>query len=271
MTQTDSITEFDLQAYVDGQLDDARRVEVEDYLSRHPEAAAEVMAALRTRDALRLFSTERSDPSSRLIEDAVRLQQGLKRQAWQRKLLRFSGLAAGVLAGWVVITAVQPFGSAPKEAATPAFVDHALDAQRALKLRQRMDSQAKTRSYDPEEIRNKTDLTLPELPRSWKVRDVQIYPWDEGYSVGVTAVAGDLGTVTLFVAPRRPTETLDAIRTTILGDVTAAFWQSGELAYALIGEGTESKLRDAAWLLSSSLEEALSAAAEGHSAQTTIN
>ncbi|MFJ0650948.1 hypothetical protein WLW13_19815, partial [Bordetella bronchiseptica] len=47
------VTEIDLNAYVDGQLDPARRIEVEDFLSRHPEEAMRVMADLRQRDALR--------------------------------------------------------------------------------------------------------------------------------------------------------------------------------------------------------------------------
>ncbi|MCE7077887.1 anti-sigma factor, partial [Bordetella bronchiseptica] len=46
------VTEIDLNAYVDGQLDPARRIEVEDFLSRHPEEAMRVMADLRQRDAL---------------------------------------------------------------------------------------------------------------------------------------------------------------------------------------------------------------------------
>ena len=51
---TDPITETDLHAFVDGQLDVARRIEVEDYLAGHPEIAARVMADMRARDALAL-------------------------------------------------------------------------------------------------------------------------------------------------------------------------------------------------------------------------
>ena len=41
---TDPITETDIHAFIDGQLDVARRIEVEDYLAGHPEIAAHVMA-----------------------------------------------------------------------------------------------------------------------------------------------------------------------------------------------------------------------------------
>ncbi len=43
------ISQYDLHAYVDDQLDAARRIAVEDYLARHPKRAAEVMADLRSR------------------------------------------------------------------------------------------------------------------------------------------------------------------------------------------------------------------------------
>ncbi len=54
MTQSDRITELDLGAYVDDQLDARRRVDVEAWLASRPEDAARVKADLRTRDELRL-------------------------------------------------------------------------------------------------------------------------------------------------------------------------------------------------------------------------
>jgi len=238
---------------MDGQLDEARRIEVEDYLSRHPEAAAEVMASLRTADALRLLAQGQPAPSARLLEDATRLQQGLRRQAWRRHVLRLTGLAAAITAGWIIFSAIQPFGDANQsEAATLAFVDDAMDAQRALALRQRMASQVETVTYNPAELWLETNLAMPTLPPSWRVRDVQIYPWDEGYSIGVTADAGPLGTVTLFVAPR-PAELKQTFQTARVGDASAAFWQAGDLAYALIGHTSAPLLQEAAVQLSANL------------------
>ena len=252
-SQANSVSEVELQAYVDGQLDDARRIEVEDFLARHPEAAAEVMASLRTMDALRLHAQTREEPSARLVAGATRLEQGLKRQVWRRTVLRLTGLAAAVTVGWIVVSAVQPFGSANRsEAATLAFVDEALDARRAQTLRQRMASQVETASYDPAELHSETRLAMPLLPSGWKVMDVQIYPWDEGYSITVTAHAGDLGTVTLFAAPRLDKEP-QTMRTLVVGEATATIWQSGGLAYALVGHASENQLHEAAEVLIASL------------------
>ncbi|MFZ1426166.1 MAG: hypothetical protein WAS21_05300, partial [Geminicoccaceae bacterium] len=55
---TEPVTDADLQAYIDGQLDTASRIEVEAWLQHRPETAAEVMEGLRLRDEVRLFMHE---------------------------------------------------------------------------------------------------------------------------------------------------------------------------------------------------------------------
>jgi anti-sigma factor RsiW len=52
---SDPITGADLLAYVDDQLDPAKRIEVEEHLARAPDAAAQIMADLKDRDSLRLL------------------------------------------------------------------------------------------------------------------------------------------------------------------------------------------------------------------------
>ncbi|WP_235837015.1 zf-HC2 domain-containing protein, partial [Cereibacter johrii] len=57
-TMHEPVTELDLVAYVDDQLDPWRRVAVERHLATDPEAAARVMADLQARDELRLAFAE---------------------------------------------------------------------------------------------------------------------------------------------------------------------------------------------------------------------
>ena len=69
----DPIAEADLHAFIDGQLEAARRIEVEDHLARHPDVAAQVMADMRARDMLQLaFAGAPARPSLRLLEAARR-------------------------------------------------------------------------------------------------------------------------------------------------------------------------------------------------------
>lgn len=49
----DPITDDDLIAFVDGQIDPMRRLDVEAHLAANPESAARVMAEMHDRDALR--------------------------------------------------------------------------------------------------------------------------------------------------------------------------------------------------------------------------
>ncbi|MGO7465393.1 anti-sigma factor, partial [Rhizobium ruizarguesonis] len=48
------LLDADLNAYVDGELDVARRIQVESYISENPAIAAKVMADLSVRGEMRL-------------------------------------------------------------------------------------------------------------------------------------------------------------------------------------------------------------------------
>jgi anti-sigma factor RsiW len=90
----DPITEADLHAFIDGQLDVTRQIEVEDYLAHRPEVTAQLMADMRARDVLKLaFADEPARPSRRELEAARRLERSFawrqataSRSRWMRKL-----------------------------------------------------------------------------------------------------------------------------------------------------------------------------------------
>ena len=89
----DPILDTDLDAYIDDQLDVARRIEVEAYLSVHPDAAARVMSDMRTRDELRL-ALAASKGMARLDanEAARRLERGLSRDRLLGGLQRIAAI-----------------------------------------------------------------------------------------------------------------------------------------------------------------------------------
>lgn len=66
MTMNEPISDIDLNAYVDGELDAQRRIEVEAYLEANPDEAARVMHDMRVRDEIRLFiagpAVEKAEP-----------------------------------------------------------------------------------------------------------------------------------------------------------------------------------------------------------------
>jgi anti-sigma factor RsiW len=253
---TDPITEADLHAFVDDQLDMARRLEVEDHLARHPEVAARIMADMRARDALALMFGGRPErrPPLPVLAAARRLERGL---AWRRlglRLRRAAAVAVLVGAGWLAHAQVGLFEIADSEATPtpPAFVEDARHSHQTALIRARMASQPEVPGYDPAEILAETGIALPELPRDWRVIDAQVFPSRLGHSVELALEAEPLGLVSIFAA-RSGSFGVIAPTLTRSGQGATVYWQSGELVYALTGAAPEAALEQASARLHASL------------------
>lgn len=246
----DPVTEADLHAYVDEALDLPRRIEVEDHLARSPAIAARIMADLRARDGLRAAL---AGPAGALPERTLALVRRLDRGlAWRRigqRLRRVAAVAVLVAAGWLAHS--QDGLSGAEGAATPSFVEDALQARQALLVRTRMVSQ-RTAPYDPAEIRAATGIVMPDLPADWRVRDVQVFPSRRGEGIEMAIDAGALGPVSLFAAPAPGS---DAAEPAVArrGDGVTVHWKTAASAYALTGTGDEPALGRAALRIASTL------------------
>lgn len=249
---SEPISALDLEAYVDGQLDTQRRFEVEDHLARAPDAAARVMADLRTREALRLLAAPRLGPaSSAQIAAAHKLGRGLRQAQGLRRSGRVAALfllfAGGVGVG---LGAADLRGAAVE--APPTFVTDAAMAHRTALVRAAMRSQVQSTTYDPDEIRSATRISLPRLPADWQVDDVQVFPAHDGPSVEVALSAGDLGAASLFAAH---SQRFGVIAPTLVErpEGVVAYWQVGRHVYALTAEAPRDRLAAAARRLSDTL------------------
>lgn len=244
MKTVDPIIDSDLDAYVDGELTVARRVEVESYLSEHPEIAAKVMADMCIRGELRMaLAGEGLAAKAETREAARRLERGL---AYGRVLSSFQRVAAVAMlmaTGWVAHTSFGAFTASEVNASVPApaFIDDAVRAYQATAVRGTMPSQPTQAGYNPDEIRAATAIVLPELPEGWRVTDAQVYPSEFGPSVEMTVDAGEGGHLSLF-AVRPGSFAVQKVSHVKRDDVQAAYWQIGEVAYALIGNGKAAQL-----------------------------
>jgi anti-sigma factor RsiW len=245
----DPITDSDLTAFVDGQLDVMRRLDVEAHLARHPEAAAKVMADLHDRDALREAFTPHPGPGpERNRAAARRLDRSI---AWRRvgdRLRRAAVIALLVGAGWLAHSDPGSLGVPDTFASPvdPALISDARNAREAAQIRARLASQQTVpSSYDRAGIAAATGIALPDLPGDWTVRDVQIVPARHGAGVEVVIDAGALGEVSLF-ATRRSEAALDAGLVTSPGDGETAYWNVDRSAFALSGSHDHAGLQDAA-------------------------
>jgi anti-sigma factor RsiW len=244
----DPITDADLHAYIDDQLPVQRRIAVEAFLSRHPDRAARMMSDLRGRDELRLALADQVVFGRPATGDAARrLSQALARDVYLGRLRRIAAVLAFVSVGWFAHAAFGTLGIGESIASAPppAYVDDATRAHRTALVRASMHSQPVQPNYDREEIRSATAIIVPDLPQGWKVMDVQIFPSTYGPSVEMAIRSDKLGTLSLF-AVRPGGFNVRSTTVAAQNDVTAVYWQLGEVAYALVGKAESRGLEDAA-------------------------
>jgi len=253
--RVESITEIDLQAYVDNELAANRRMEVQAYLRCHEAEAAQIMSDLRMGDLLRLALAESSlPPSGATIDAALRLERGLWRDWILQRVRRVAAVAILVGFGWLAHAEVGQLGigQVGASALPPAYVIDAVMAHRATLVRASMHSQRGAAAYDPAEIRSTTAIVLPTLPQDWQVADVQIFPSTFGPSVEMVIRSEMFGTGSLFAV--RPGK-FDVVPPTLAhkDDFTIAYWRVGEVAYALVAKAEPRDLSEVATGLATSL------------------
>lgn len=245
----DPITDFDLAAYVDDQLGAKRRIEVESYLAKRPDEAAAVMADLRSRDALRLALSAMPMPASVPTNAlAGRLERALRRGVVLRRVSRVAAVLLLVGVGWFAHAEFNTLGVTPSVASAPppAYVEDAIRSHGTSVVRAAMVSQPEIAVYDPAEILSATAIRVPTLPDDWVVKDVQVFPSTFGPSLEMLLGSPDHGDVSLF-AVRPGSFDVEPVGTAVEGGSTAAYWQLGEVAYALVAEtGSRTALERAA-------------------------
>lgn len=244
----DPITENDLAAYVDGELNSIRRLDVEAHLAHHPEDAARLMADMRDRDALReIFAHAPGPGPERLRTSARRLDRSM---AWQRvgaRMRRAAAIVVLVGAGWLAHTDIGTFGVPDTYASTidPSLLEEAQQARQAVLIRAKTLSQRPVSTYDRADLEAATGLSLPELPDGWSVRDVQVFPARQGLGVEVAISAGTLGDLSLF-ATRKAESKNGSDALTRSTDGATAYWRAGQTAYALSANGDGAEIGTAA-------------------------
>lgn len=250
-----TLTETDLNAYVDGQLDDAARLRVERALGQNPDAAARVMADLAMRSALRQALAVQ--PGAERIETrnaARRLSLGLSEGRIWSSLQRIAAIGILITTGWVANATFGPFATSTAVASVhpPAFVDQAVQAHRTTLLRASMPSQPVSPTLDADDIRQATAIVLPKPPQDWTVSDVQIFPSDFGPSVELSIRTARQERLSLF-AVRPGFFAVEPVKNVTTDGAEAAYWQIGEVAYVLVSSEPNARLTAEAAALSKTL------------------
>ena len=231
----DPITEADLCAYVDEELDIRRKMEVADYLSRNPDAAAAVMADLRARDALRLTVAPDRPARSDVLESAHQLDRRLVHARMYQMLPRAAIAGLVLLCGFLGQDELAGLLSPPATAAVPSFVDEAVDAHKVARLRGAMISETKDTVLNRDAIRKATSIVIPAPSHNWRILDNRLVPSDEGPGLEISLDAGDGKPLTLFAVPTNDSAP-STPRTVEVDGSAVAYWRAGNIGYALTGD-----------------------------------
>jgi anti-sigma factor RsiW len=170
--KADTITETDLQAYVDDELLADCQIEVESYLRCHMAEAAWVTAELQTRDELRMALAESlCTPRGTTIDAAWRLERALIRDRTIRGLWRLAAVVAAAGLGWLAHAQLGKVGISQvlASARPPAYATDAAVAHRAPIVRANLRSPSCAAAYGPAKTRAATAVVMPTLPQGWKV------------------------------------------------------------------------------------------------------
>jgi anti-sigma factor RsiW len=98
-----SISEDELHAYVDNQLNVARRPAIDIYLDEHPDEARRIEAYRRQRTILRAAASSDTRPlPAKLSVDRIAERLGRQRTRWRMAAAVALGIGLGGIAGWVL-------------------------------------------------------------------------------------------------------------------------------------------------------------------------
>jgi anti-sigma factor RsiW len=232
--QADPVSEVDLCAYVDGQLDVARRHDVEDYLSSNPAAAADLMSDLRNRSAMQLAFKDRTVARADAVARARQLDRKLRVRRMARLVPRASIALLAAACLWLAQDEVGD-ALAPAALALPTFADEALDTHSTARLRQTIVTEAKDQSVDTAAIRHVARIVFPQPSREWRILDARLVPSDEGPGVQISFDSGEGTPVTFFAVRTRDPASSSPVTAQREGG-TVAYWRRGQFGYALAAE-----------------------------------
>ncbi len=237
----DQINETDLLAFVDDQVDDQRRLQIEAWLAERPEEAARVMRDRRDRTALRLAVAGRSATPSPALAALAARPPVVASPLWRRGVALAAVLTGAAILG---IASDQPFGTRLLGTA-PAYVDDAVQSHEVSLVRVGMSSRPKNPWMRPGDIRTAIRIRLPVLPRDWRLIDVQVFPSDQGPSAQLLIDAGEQGEVSLFSSQTDGDDTFQPVVVRRDGE-TVAFWEIEGQSFVLIGDLSRANLHEMA-------------------------
>eukprot|EP01037_Dinobryon_pediforme_P005726 gene5726-5789_t len=230
------VGEDGLHAYVDNQLDAARRVEVERYLQAHPAVARRVQIDQVQRDQIRKafsrFDDEAVPPHLRIAELRQTVPQAERRRLpWRAAaavvLALFTGAAGGL---WVGSRPTGPFIRLAAETAANYAV-YSTDKRRPVELwaaqRDDLNRWVSNRLNRP--------VSAPDLAAmGYQFLGGRLVPTAQGAGAMFMYENGDGVRLVLLVRPMGVPRT-SKIEQVRIGDMEGCAWADGEMGFGMVG------------------------------------
>lgn len=228
MTQ---VLENDLQAFVDGVLDEARRVEVETYLAERPEEAERLRAYSAQDAALRaLFDPVLAEPVPAALV-AVRAPR-----RWRAFALAAGVLFAGVAVGWIARGTFAPLSPAAPSLARSAAIAHAVYSP---EVRHPVEVGADQEDHLVKWLSKRlgTDLRVPKLaPLGYELVGGRLLSGPQGPVAHFMYQDAKGQRLTLYVSTQKGEGRDTAFRFSQEDRVSVFYWIDHNYGYALSGE-----------------------------------
>jgi anti-sigma factor RsiW len=231
------ITEDDLQAFVDGMLDDSRRAEVAAYLEAHPDVAARIENYAGQRRSLHALL----DP---IIEEPVPTRLNLAHMienrryrgmpAWRMAAAAMVLVVAGGSGGWMLRGSYQPGGEGMMSLAHEAsnsYSVYASDQMRPVELR--ADDMPQLVDWATQRLGHKP--MLPDLSKSgYRLMGGRIVSTAHGAGL-MLMYDDDRGTRLVMLSRPMTAEPNMPMSPSSQGDMAGWTWAAGGMGYSLVG------------------------------------
>lgn len=236
----DAISDDEINRFIDGELSRAQRTEVQARLALTPKRAAEVFAEAQRMEALRSAQPQRLFPPRASLHRAKQLEGTFRRRKMFAALRIQMATVLLVVLGWAANSLTEPLRQGG-QTVDENFILAAREALRVAQLNAGPEQGGEQKQDKIERLAGALNISMPQLPSTWQVTDVQVQPWNERQSLVVTADTPSLGRITLVAAPMNGEDAVPPTSATD-GRIPTVYWQSGGTAYALMGPAAPERL-----------------------------
>ena len=244
-----SISEVDLHAYIDGQLDPQRNIEITRFLDAHPDTAEKVFACAQINNGLhQLYDGVLSEPVPQRLLDAG--NTGRSRRGLFQVAAMLAILSLGYMGGWFARDWIGPI-TQPKTVLTDnAFAAHAVYTP---EVRHPVEVTSEEEKHLTGWLSKRlgTRIKAPQLSRlGYQLLGGRLLADEEGEPAAQFMYQDVQGNrLTLYLRRKDAAEHNTAFQYAQQDDIRGFYWIDGDLGYVLIGKVDRSVISEIAHLV----------------------